>query len=73
MRYVLVLLLALPLGGCLLTTGSTESLKPVCEALGPPIRYNGKNKNSDYHAGPKLATRLDQQNDVGVGLPCPGY
>ena len=58
--------------GCA-TTGSVESLKPVCEALGPPHVYNAKNKNSPYHAGPVLATRLHRDNNVGSGLSCPGY
>ena len=74
MRYIALLLLTLPLGGCFLTaTGSITSLTPVCEALGPPIQYNTKNKDSAYHAGPKLAPRLSQQNAVGENLPCPGY
>ena len=60
------------LSGCV-TDGSTQSLKPICEALGPPIVYNSKNKNSDYHAGPKLAPRLATQNHIGEGLPCPNY
>lgn len=72
MKRFFILLLALPLGGCL-TTGSVESLKPICDALGPPIVFNAKNKNSAYHAGPKLAPRLVQQDAVGENLPCPGY
>lgn len=69
---VLVFVLACLLGGCT-HTGSTQSLAPVCEALGAPIEYNSRNKNSDYHAGPKLAPRLATQNRVGTGLNCTGY
>jgi hypothetical protein len=72
MKYLLVALLALPLGACV-TTGTVDSLKPVCEALGPPIKYNSKNTHSAYHAGPKLAPRLAQQNAVGENLSCGGY
>lgn len=67
-----ILVLILSLGGCT-ASGSVQGLEPVCEALGPPIVYNSKNKNSDYHAGPKLAPRLATQNGVGENLPCPGY
>jgi len=67
-----VILLALFLAGCV-TDGSTQSLQPVCDALGKPIVYNSRNKASDYHAGKKLAPRLAQQNRVGVNLRCPAY
>ena len=73
MKKFLILLMALPLGGCFFTAGTVESLKPVCDALGPPIHYNGKDKNSAWHAGPKLGGRLDQQYGVGENLSCPGY
>ena len=73
MKKLLIVALALPLAGCLTDSGALQSLQPVCEALGPPIHYNGKNKNSDWHAGPNLANRLDQQYEVGTNLPCPGY
>ena len=45
------------LAGCATVEGSTQSLAPVCEALGPPHEYNSKNKDSAYHAGPKVAPR----------------
>ena len=73
MKRLFVLLLTIPLGGCLLTDGSVQSLKPICDALGPPIMFNAKDKNSAYHAGPKLVPRLVQQDAVGENLPCPGY
>lgn len=66
----LLILLALALGGCA-TDGSTQSLAPVCEALGPVIKYNPRNKDSDYHAGPKLAPQIAYQNRVRVNLSCP--
>jgi hypothetical protein len=68
----LLLALAVALGGCV-STSDTESLKPVCEALGPPHRYNAHTLTSPTHAGPMLAQRLARDNAVGEGLPCPGY
>ena len=64
--------LALTLGGCV-TTGSTQSLAPVCEALGSPHRYNSKKLASKLHAGPDLVKRLIRDNRVGLGLACKGY
>ena len=63
---------AVVLSGCA-SSGSTQSLAPVCEALGPPHEYNSKNKNSRVHAGPDLAKRLSRDNQVGTGLNCEGY
>lgn len=72
MRHAPILLLAILLGGCV-TTGSTQSLKPVCDAMIGPITYNSHNKNSDWHAGKKLAPELAKRNRVGVNLRCPAY
>ena len=69
---VILLAVAIILGGCA-SSGSTQSLAPVCEALGPPHEYNSKNKNSRVHAGPDLAKRLHRDNLVGTGLRCEGY
>jgi hypothetical protein len=60
------------LTGCV-EGGKLRTLAPVCEALGDPIEYNSRSIKSDYHAGPKLAPRLDTQNQVGVNLNCPAY
>ena len=67
-----VILLSLVLAGCA-TTGSTQSLKPVCDALIGPITYNSHNKNSDWHAGKKLVPELAKRNRVGINLHCPAY
>lgn len=69
---VILLVVSALLPGCA-KQGATESLKPVCEALGPPHEYNPTNKNSSLYAGKTLATRLDRDNSVGENLPCPGY
>ena len=67
-------LASIALGGCAtVPAGSTQSLKPVCDALGPPHVYNSKNKDSAYHAGPKVAPRLARDNRVGTNLHCNGY
>jgi uncharacterized protein YceK len=64
--------LGVALGGCA-TTGSTTSIAPVCAALVGPITYNSHDKNSDWHAGKKLAPELAVRNRVGVNLHCPKY
>jgi hypothetical protein len=61
------------LAGCATVPGEVKSLKPVCDALGPPHVYNAKNKDSPWHAGPKVAPRLRRDNNVGENLRCPGY
>jgi hypothetical protein len=53
--------------------GAVESLKPVCDALIGPITYNSHNKNSLWHAGPKLAPQIALRNSVGRNLSCPAY
>lgn len=75
MRLRFVLLAAvIPLAGCAsVDKGSLQSLSPVCEALDGPILYNSKNKNSAYHAGPKLAPQLAERNSIGLNLNCPAY
>ena len=70
---VIVVIIALLLGGCATTKRTVESLTPVCKALGPPHVYNTHNFHSPYHAGPKLAPRLHRDNDVGTNLRCKGY
>lgn len=74
-HFILLTLVAMALGGCVTTgnSGATVSLKPVCEALGPPHEYNSRNKDSAYHAGPKVSPRLARDNRVGTNLRCPGY
>lgn len=72
MKMFIILSSLLLLAGCQ-TTGQVQSLLPVCTALGAPIEYNSKNKDSDWHAGPKLAPRLAKQNRVGVNLACKAY
>jgi hypothetical protein len=69
---LLVVLIGFALGGCA-ATGSTQSLTPVCTALGPPHAYNSHTLTSAIHAGPKLAPRLARDNSVGTQLRCPGY
>lgn len=71
MRY-LALALALCLTGCI-TDGSTQSLKPVCEALVGPIHYTSSNIKKPDYAGPSLAPQLAVRNNVGQNLDCPGY
>jgi hypothetical protein len=71
-KFIILFLTAFILLGCA-NQGALESLKPVCEALGDPIKYNPDNKNSPYHAGSKLADRIDQQDQVGANLNCNGY
>ena len=68
----LILLTTLTLAGCA-GPGTIQSLKPVCDALGDPIRYNPNNIHSKLHAGPDLVTVLEEKNDVGVNLHCKGY
>lgn len=75
MKYLFVILLTLPLGGCFLTAGTGEvtTLAPVCDALGQPIIYNSHDRNSAWHAGPLLAPSLAEHNSVGVNLHCPAF
>lgn len=65
-------MLPLLLAGCA-SSGSLQGLTPVCDALVGPITYNPSNKNSEYHAGPKLAPELALRNRVGENLNCPAY
>ena len=58
------------LASCATAPGPSTKISPICEAIGPKFKYNTHNKNSDFHAGPKLAPRLSQQNDVHDGLHC---
>jgi hypothetical protein len=69
---VSVVLLAL-LCGCTAGGEKIINLAPVCEALGAPILYNPGNTASVWHAGKSLAAAIDQRNDVGANLRCPGY
>ena len=69
---VLILILPLALAGCI-TNGSTQSLKPVCDAIIGPIQYSSHNKQSARYAGPELAPDLAKRNRVGVNLACPAY
>lgn len=66
---ILILLLVLPLAGCLTTMADA----PACKALIGPIKYNSANKDSRRHAGPDLAVDLKARNQVGSGLGCPEY
>jgi len=68
----LSILFALALGGCA-TTGSVESLKPVCDALVKPYKYNTFKTTSLRHAGSELAKDLKQHNQIGSKLGCPQF
>lgn len=69
---IIAVAIASLVAGCA-PAGLVTSLKPVCEALGPPHRYNAEVSTSPYHAGPKLADRLARDNRVGENLSCAGY
>lgn len=73
MRAILPLLGALALGGCVTTSGQVESIKPICDALIGPIKYNSAHLASLRHAGPALAPDLKKRNQVGRKLGCPAY
>lgn len=64
---------AMLLSACAGPRGAVESLKPICDALGPPVEFNARDKDNAWHAGPALAPVLDERNRVGENLPCPGY
>jgi hypothetical protein len=67
----MMLLIALAMGGC--QTLSTVTDETACDALGKPIIYNSKKKESDYYAAPKLAPQLAEKNRTGINLNCPAY
>ena len=71
MRYAAILI-ALALGGCA-TQGATESLTPVCAALGKPIVSNPNNPKSHYYAADLLEKQIAVKNRVGINLNCPSY
>lgn len=52
---------------------SLDQIKPVCDALIGPIKYNSTVKTSQRYAGPQLAPDLKSRNQVGLWLGCPAY
>lgn len=52
---------------------SLDQIKPVCDALIGPIKYNSTVKTSQRFAGPQLAPDLKARNQVGQWLGCPAY
>lgn len=74
MKMILVLMLvAVALGGCVTTGDEPIDIATACKVLGPVIKVNTKNKNSDWHAGKLLAKRVYQNDDTGANLHCNGY
>lgn len=73
-RAINAIALCAALGGCA-TTGTLgpTQIKPVCDALIGPIRYNTYKITSGRYAGKTLALDLKQRNQVGEGLHCKGY
>lgn len=67
------LLLALALGGCLTDGLGPTAIKPICDALIGPIKYNTYKIKSGRYAGKTLALDLNQRNQVGERLGCTGY
>lgn len=67
----MMLLIGLAMSGC--QTLSTATDETVCAAVGRPILYNSKKKESDYYAAPKLAPQLAEKNRTGINLNCPAY
>lgn len=72
-KYIALILAGLALGACATTSGTLTSLGPVCEALGPPLKYNPNNTASTWHAGKSLAVAIDRRDNVGSNLRCPAY
>ena len=71
-----VLLIALVVAGpnaCQTIDGAVSGMKPICDALIGPIRYNSTVKTSQRYAGPALVGDLKQRNQVGQRLDCPAY
>jgi hypothetical protein len=70
-------MMALIVPATMLTAGcqtlSTPTPEAVCKAIGSPIRYTSKVKESDYYAAPKLAPQLAVKNRTGIHLNCPAY
>lgn len=73
MRYVVLLLTALALASCAGQHGALESLRPVCEALGKPLKYNPNSNKGGWFAGKNLASAIDERDQTGANLSCPGY
>ena len=60
--------------GCQTTSGlGPTEVKPICDALIGPIRYNTYQIKSGRYAGQVLALDLKQRNQVGERLGCTGY
>ena len=52
---------------------SLDQIKPVCDALIGPIKYNSTTQTSKRFAGSALVPDLKQRNQVGEWLGCPAY
>ncbi len=52
---------------------SLDQIKPVCDALIGPIKYNSTVPSSKRFAGSALVPDLKQRNQVGEWLGCPAY
>jgi hypothetical protein len=72
-RLLIIFLLVSSLGGCDPSDLSPNTLKPICDALIGPIRYNTYTKTSTRYAGPVLGLDLKRRNQVGQRLGCPLY
>ena len=59
--------------GCQTTGLGPAEVKPICDALIGPIRYNTYKTTSTRFAGKALAPDLKQRNQVGEHLGCTGY
>ena len=65
--------IVLPLAGCQTTGPGPTEVKPICDALYGPLRYNSTNKESFRYAGKTLVIDLKQRNDIGRRLNCPQF
>jgi hypothetical protein len=68
-----LIVLCICLGGCATDGLGPTQIKPICDALIGPIRYNTYKITSGRYAGKTLALDLKQRNQVGTSLGCKGY
>lgn len=71
---IMAVAVAFVLTGCMgRADAPPSSLKPVCAALGKPIKYNSTNPLSDRYAARLLAPDIAEKNRIGRNLRCPNY
>lgn len=72
-KFLILLPVAVLLGGCPNDELPPSTVAPICKALIGPIKYNSTFPGSKRFAAALLAMDLKQRNQVGRNLGCPLY